>query len=98
MTTVCFWASAGPANSAASSAAARARQAARRARISIQTSLTWGEGVSCLLRHEAAVHDHFGSGHEGRFVRGEEERGIGDVPRLADAPQRDTGLELGAEL
>src|SRR6266511_6481556 len=46
------------------------------------------------LRHEAAVHDHLRAGHERGLVRGQEERGVDDLARLADAPQRDRCLEL----
>jgi hypothetical protein len=57
-----------------------------------------GWGVWILLGHEAAVHDHLRAGHEARLVGGEEEGGVSDVPRLADAAQRDAGLELGPQL
>src|SRR6187401_3759324 len=93
MTTVCFWAAAGLATESTSSARIRAR--APRERVSMKRLL--GVGVEASLGHEAAVHDHLGSGHEGGFIGGEEERGIRDVAGLADPPQRDPGLELGTQ-
>src|SRR6266545_8396760 len=118
MTTVCFWARAGPAARPAASTRAEVRPTARSMRRIIGASLdllasdggapapATSCGSPCLtwdsfepsrpasLRHEAAVHDHLRAGHERGFVRGQEERGVGDLARLADAPQRDRRLEL----
>src|SRR5215470_2700684 len=91
MTTVCFWAAAGG-TAAASSAVAAIRARALRANVDMKASMRSG-----LLRHEAAVDDHLGSGHEGRFVGGEEQSGVRDVAGLSDPAQRDAGLELGPQ-
>src|SRR6266508_4587275 len=137
MTTVCFWARAGPAARPAASTRAEVRPTARSMRRIIGASLDSlasdggapapatscgspctdslasdggapAPATSCgspctdsfepsrpaSLRHEAAVHDHLRTGHERGLVRGQEERGVGDLARLADAPQRDRRLEL----
>src|SRR6185295_20261363 len=102
MTTDCFWAAAGVTASSAASEPVRARTRARRARFSMDASLLEvGDGSRAsgpsLLGHEAAVDDHLRPGHERRLVGGEEEGGVRDVPGLADAAERDPGLELGPQ-
>src|SRR5437762_1899563 len=92
MTTVCFWARAGPAvrTRDAPSASMRIRR--------VMGDLLDEESNRFLLGHEAAVHDHLRPGHERGFVRGQEEGGVRDLARLADAPERDARLELRAQL
>src|SRR6266542_4680206 len=139
MTTVCFWARAGPAARPAASTRAEVKPTARSMRRIIGASLdslasdrgapapaascgspcpdslasdggapapaascgshcpTWDSfepSRPASLRHEAAVHAHLRAGHERGLVRGQEERGVDDLARLAVAPQRDRRLEL----
>src|SRR3990172_8495829 len=51
-----------------------------------------------LLRGEAAVDRQLGPGHEGRFVRGEEEGGEGDLPGVGDPAEGDAAPELTPQL
>src|SRR5687768_5177033 len=46
---------------------------------------------------EAAVHHQLGAGHERGLVAGQEQRDVGDVPRLADAAEGNPRLELLAD-
>src|SRR6266542_4354795 len=108
MTTVCFCASAGPAARAASATAPAMRTAARSMPCIIKDLLEGGSVVPLepstepfrrvLLGHEAPVHDHLRPGHERGLLRGQEERGVGDLARPADASEGDARLELRPQL
>src|SRR6476619_2639581 len=51
-----------------------------------------------LLGGHPAVRDEDRAGHERRLIRGEEQRDVGDLPRLAGPPDRLEGIDVRVDL